>query len=79
MKARVALVSGAREAHGLTAALRAAGLARSTWYYHTRIRVTYAKKYAHLEAPLQGDRRGAPGVRVPAGPPRSSGRRTDTG
>ncbi len=29
-KARVALVSGAREAHGLTAALRAAGLARST-------------------------------------------------
>ena len=53
MKARVALVSGAREAHGLTAALRAAGLARSTWYYHTRTRVTYAEKYAHLEAPLK--------------------------
>ena len=53
MKARVALVSGAREAHGLTAALQAAGLARSTWYYHTRTRVTYAEKYAHLEAPLK--------------------------
>ena len=53
MRARVALVSGAREAHGLTAALRAAGLARSTWYYHTRTRVTYAEKYAHLEAPLK--------------------------
>ena len=53
MKARVALVSGAREAHGLTAALRAVGLARSTWYYHTRTRVTYAEKYAHLEAPLK--------------------------
>ena len=53
MKARVALVSGAREAHGLTAALRAAGLARSTWYYHTRTRVTYGEKYAHLEAPLK--------------------------
>ena len=53
MKARVALVSGAREAHGLTAALQATGLARSTWYYHTRTRVTYAEKYAHLEAPLK--------------------------
>ena len=75
MKARVALVSRAREAHGLTAALRAAGLARSTWYYHTRTRVTYGEKYAHLEAPLEAIAE----VRVPAGPPRSSGRRTDTG
>ena len=53
MKARVALVSEARRAHGLTAALRAAGLARSTWYYHTGTRVTYVEKYAHLEAPLK--------------------------
>ena len=53
MKARVALVSAAREAHGLTAALRVAGLARSTWYYHTRTRVTYGEKYAHLEVPLK--------------------------
>ena len=53
MKARLALVSEARQAHDLTAALRAAGLARSTWYYRTRTRVTYAEKYAHLEAPLK--------------------------
>ena len=45
----MALVSSTRETHGLAAALRATGLARSTWYYHTRTRVTYAEKYAHLE------------------------------
>ena len=49
----MALVSSTRETHGLAAALRATGLARSTWYYHTRTRVTYAEKYAHLEAPLK--------------------------
>ena len=49
----MALVSSTREKHGLAAALRATGLARSTWYYHTRTRVTYAEKYAHLEAPLK--------------------------
>ena len=53
MEAKVALVSGAREAYGLAPSLRAVGLARSTWYYHTRTRVTYAQKYAHLEAPLK--------------------------
>ena len=53
MKEKVALVREARERHGLAAALRAVGLARSTWYYHTRIRMTYAEKYAHLEAPLK--------------------------
>ncbi|WP_425154989.1 integrase core domain-containing protein [Candidatus Palauibacter sp.] len=53
MAAKVALVSGAREAHGLGPSLRAAGLSRSTWYYHTRTRVAYAQKYAHLEAPLK--------------------------
>lgn len=35
------------------AALRAVGLARSTWYYDTRTRMRYAEKYAHLEAPLK--------------------------
>ena len=49
----MALVSSTRETHGLAAALRATGLARSTWYYHTRTRVTYAEKYAHLEVPLK--------------------------
>ena len=52
MKAKVALVRGARE-HGLAAALRSVGLARSTWYYHTRRRMSYAEKYAHLERPLK--------------------------
>lgn len=42
MKAKVALVRGAREVYGLAAALRAVGLARSTWYYHTRNRMRYA-------------------------------------
>ena len=53
MKAKVALVRAAREAYGLTAALQVLGLARATWYYHTGIRVSYAEKYAHLEAPLK--------------------------
>ena len=53
MKAKVALVRGAREVYGLAAALRVVGLARSTWYYHTGIRVSYAERYAHLEAPLK--------------------------
>ena len=67
MDAKVALVSGAREAYGMAPSLGAAGLARSTWYYHTRTRVTYAEKYAHLEAPLKAHRRSTTGVRVPAG------------
>ncbi len=33
--------------------LRAVELARSTWHHHTRTRVGYAEKYAHLEAPLK--------------------------
>lgn len=53
MKEKLALVRGARETHGLAAALRAVGLARSTWYYQTRIRMTYTERYAHLEAPLK--------------------------
>ena len=53
MAEKVALVAGARGAHGLAPALRAAGLSPSTWYYHTRTRIAYAEKYAHLEAPLK--------------------------
>ena len=78
MKAKVALVPGAREAHSLTAELRAATLARSTWYWHARIRMMYAEKHAHLEGPLKAIRRVAPGVRVPAGPRQNSGGRTGT-
>ena len=53
VEARVALVSGTREAYGLGPSLRAVELARSTWHHHTRTRVPYAEKYAHLEAPLK--------------------------
>ena len=53
VKATVARVRGARAVYGLAAALRAVGLARSTWYYHTGLRMSYADKYAHLEAPLK--------------------------
>ena len=77
MKTRVALVSGAREAHGLTAALQAAGLARSTRYYVTRTRVTYAEKYAHLEAPLKAIAEAHPDTGTGM-PPLNSGRRTDS-
>lgn len=73
MKAQVALVQRAREAYGPAAALRAVELARSTWYYHTRRRVSYAEKYAHLEGPLKAIAEGAPGVRVPEGHHRAPG------
>ncbi len=53
MVEKVALVSGVRDWHGLAAALRALELPRSTWYYHTRRRVGYAEKYAHLREPLE--------------------------
>ena len=52
VKARVALVSEARQAHGLTAALRSVGRWRARRRTTTPgTRVTYAEKYAHLEAP----------------------------
>lgn len=53
MKAKVALVRGALEISGLAAALRAVGLPPSTWHHHTRSWMSYAEKYAHLEAPLK--------------------------
>ena len=53
MKEKVALVSEARETYGLAPALRVTGLSRSTWYHRTRTQVAYARKYAHLEAPLK--------------------------
>ncbi len=64
---KVALVSGAREAYGLGPSLRAVELARSTWHHHTRTRVSYAEKYAHLEAPLKAIAEAHPELRVPAG------------
>ena len=49
----MALVRWALETHGLAAALRPVKLARSTWHYQTRIRMTYAERYAHLVAALK--------------------------
>ena len=68
------LVSGVREKYGLEPAFRALGLPRSTWYYHTTRRVTYAEKYAHLRGPLEAIAR-APGVRLS---PRDAGAPGDT-
>ena len=48
VKKKVALVRGARERHGLAAALRAVGLARSTWYYQTGTRGGYADSIEEL-------------------------------
>ena len=42
VEAKVALVSGTREAYGLGPSLRAVELAHSTWHHHTRTRVSYA-------------------------------------
>lgn len=57
---KVRLVSGVREKYGLEPAFRALGLPRSTWYYHTTRRVTYAEKYAHLRGPLEAIARAHP-------------------
>ena len=78
MKAKVALVRGTRETYGLAAALRAVGLARSTWCYHTGIRMSHAEKYAHLEAPLKAIAEAHPEYGFTGEPPRGSGRRTGT-
>lgn len=47
VKAKMALVGGVRETHGLVTTLPAVGLAHWTWY-HTLTRVRYSEKYAHL-------------------------------
>lgn len=50
-EAKVALVERARDQFGVTAALQALGLPRSTWYYQGG-RVAYAEKHAVLQSPL---------------------------
>ena len=67
MAEKVALVSGAHEAYGLGPSLRAVGLSRSTWYYRTRTTVPVRGEVRAPGGAAEGDRRGAPGVRIPAG------------
>jgi putative transposase len=49
----VALVREVRGEYGLKAALGAVGLARSTWYYQTKHRLSYEEKHGHLRGPLE--------------------------
>ncbi len=50
---KVALVESVREEFGLPPTLRVLGLARSTWYYRTRIWRPYEAKHASLRRPLE--------------------------
>jgi transposase InsO family protein len=52
-KQKVALVEAAWETHGLTRALEAVDLPKSTWYYQRTQKVSYEDKYAHLEGALE--------------------------
>ena len=49
---KVAFVREVKDEHGLTPALAAMELPRSTWYYHQQ-KVSYAEKYAHLRPLLE--------------------------
>ena len=50
---KVELAGRARSAFGLTSALAALELPRSTWHYHQSRRRSYMEKYADLRAPLE--------------------------
>jgi putative transposase len=50
---KVSLICQAKSEHGLSSALAALRLPRSTWYYHRNHRVPYAEKYAYLRKPLE--------------------------
>lgn len=50
---KVALVERVQGEYGLSPALAAVELARSTWYYHRNHRVSYEEKYRHLRALLE--------------------------
>lgn len=50
---KVELAGRARSAFGLTSALAALELPRSTWHYHQSHRRGYTEKYADLRAPLE--------------------------
>jgi putative transposase len=56
----VELVQQTQDEFGLAPALAAVGLPRSTWYYRTSARRTYAVRYAHLRGPLEAIARAHP-------------------
>jgi putative transposase len=50
---KVAFVESVRDACGLSMALSAAELPKSTWYYHQKHKVSLDEKYAHLRPILE--------------------------
>ena len=50
---KVELVNSVRAEYGLSAALAALEIPKSSWYYHTQQRVSYEQKYAHLRPLLE--------------------------
>ena len=50
---KVSLARQVQDEHGLSSALAALQLPRSTWYYRRNQRVSYTEKYAHLREPLE--------------------------
>lgn len=63
--AKVKLVASVREEYGLSAALEALELPRSSWYYHQREKISYAEKYAHLRESLETIAREHPEYGIP--------------
>ena len=57
---KVSLVETAWETYGLTRALAAADLRKSTWYYHQKCKVPYEEKYGHLLPVLEAIARDHP-------------------
>jgi putative transposase len=50
---KVELVNSVRAEYGLSAALAALEIPKSSWYYHTQQKVSYEQKYAHLRPLLE--------------------------
>ncbi len=50
---KVELVASAQDTYGLTLALAAVDLPKSTWYYNQRQRISYTAKYARLRPVLE--------------------------
>lgn len=50
---KVERVASVRDEYGLTPALAAVELPKSTWYYHQNEKVSYAQKYGHLRPILE--------------------------
>jgi transposase InsO family protein len=62
---KVELVASVWETYGLTPALAAVELPKSTWYYHRRHKVSYEEKYAHVRPLLEEIARQHPAYGTP--------------